>query len=174
MFAFDPSQKLFTSYLAAARDDANGTVYEGFVSFAGGIRKMIEDRRVREDNKQAMSTSSTASDVSVSGAGAGSDRAPFYGGPVYPIDAEEAAFARDVRMLELKARKQAAEDVLARRAPGFGVGGGDPEGGTAVGATTTPAAIGEAVRAGKRDEKVSTIKVSTLRPTKNMIVKDDT
>ena len=77
---------------------------------------MIEDRRVREDKKKAMGTSSTAS---VSGAGAGSDRVPFYGGPVYPIDAEEAAFARDVRMLELKARKQAAEDVLARRAPAF-------------------------------------------------------
>ena len=110
---------------------------------------MIEDRRVREDKKKAMGTSSTASDVSVSGAGAGSDRVPFYGGPAYPIDAEEAAFARAVRMLELKARKQAAEDALARRAPAFGVGGGDSEGLTAVGATTASAAIGEAVRAGK-------------------------
>ena len=110
------SQTLFTSYLAAARDDANGTVYEGFVSFAGGIRKMIEDRRVREDKKKAMAASSRAS---VSGAGAGRDRVPFYGGPAYPIDAEEAALARDVRTLELKARKQAAEDVLARRAPAF-------------------------------------------------------
>ena len=104
---------------------------------------MIEDRRVREDKKKAMDTSSTAS---VSGAGAGSDRVPFYGGPAYPIDVEEAALARDVRMLELKARKQAAEDVLARRAPSFGVGGGGPEGVTAAGAS---AAIGEDVRAGK-------------------------
>lgn len=168
------SHKLFTSYLAAARDDANGTVYEGFVSFAGGIRKMIEDRRVRKDKEKAMAASSTASDVSVSGAGAVSDRVPFYGGPAYPIDAEEAAFARDVRMLELKARKQAAEDVLARRAPAFGVGGGDSEGVTAEGATTASTAIGEAMRAGKRDKNVSTIKVLALRPTKNTIAIDDT
>ena len=136
------------------------------MSFAGGIRKMIEDRRVLEDNKKAMGTYSTASDVSVSGAGAGSERVPFYGGPAYPIDAEEAAFARDARMLELKARKQAAEDVLARRAPAFGVGGGDSEGVTAAGATTASTAIGEAVPEGKRDTKVSASKASTLRPTK--------
>lgn len=59
------------------------------------------------------------------------------------------------------------------RAPAFGVGGGDPEGVTAAGATTASAAIGEAVRAGKGgalpgaggDKKVSAIKVWTLRPT---------
>ena len=136
------------------------------MSFAGGILKMIKDRRVREDKKKAMGTSSTASDVSVAGAGAGSDRVPFYGGPAYPIDAEEAALARDVRILELKARKQAAEDVLARRAPAFGVGGGGTEGVTAAVATTASTAIGEAVPEGKRDRKVSAIKVSTLRPTK--------
>lgn len=93
------------------------------------------------------------------GAGAGNGWAPApppgggsYGGTEYPINAEEAAFARDVRMLELKARKQVAEDVLARRAPAFGVGGGDSKGVTAIGATTASAAIGrcpESARAGK-------------------------
>lgn len=138
---------------------------------------MIEDRRVREDKKKAMGTSSTASDVSVSGAGAGSDRLPFYGGPAYPIDAEEVELARKIKKEMMKKRLRELQRENAgpeERARAFGVGGGDPEGVTAAGATTTPAAIGEAVRAGKRDKKVSAIKVSTLRPTKNKIVIDDT
>lgn len=86
-----------------------------------------------------------------------------YGGPAYPIDTEEAAFARDVRMLEWKARKQAAEDALARGAPAFGAGGGDSDEVTMAGATTPPAVTDEAAPAGKIDKKVSAIKVSILR-----------
>lgn len=70
---------------------------------------MIEDRRVREDKKKAMGTSSTASDVSVSGAGAGSDRVPFYGGPAYPNDAEEVELARKIKKEMMKTRASAGE-----------------------------------------------------------------
>lgn len=90
------------------------------------------------------------------GAGAGSGSvspppAPPGGGSAYLIDPEEAEFAKRVRMLELKVRKQAAEDALARRAPAFGGGGGDSEGGAAVGAGAGPAVTGPASDEKKKD-----------------------
>lgn len=100
------------------------------VSFRGGIVRMFAQWRIREDAGKGSA-----------GAGAGSGSAPpppsggaFYGGPAYSIDREEAEFAKHVRMLELRARKQAVEDEIARRAPAFGFGGGDSGGVAAVGA----------------------------------------
>lgn len=142
VFAFDPSQKIFTSYLAAVRALVFGAVYVGFVSFAGGILKMIRDQRARKDKEKAMAASSAASDVGVSGAGAVSNRAPFCGGPAYPVDAKLDAFEREVRMLELKVRKQAALDAL---------GGCDSEGGAAAGAGAGPAVTGPASDKKKED-----------------------
>lgn len=87
---------------------------------------------------------------------------PSCGGPAYPIDAEEAALAAELRkarmrdeLAELKAKDAAR---LEGRAPAFG-------GGASAGATISPVATGEAVRAGKSgilsgvrgDEKVSAI-----------------
>ena len=96
---------------------------------------MIKDRRARKDKEKAMVASSTASHVSVSGAGAASDRAPFCGGPAYPIDAEEAALARAWRMKKMRYEMAQFERGLGESAPAFG---GDPERVTASGAATTP------------------------------------
>lgn len=148
MTRIDNSQKLFTAYQALTGRGGFVAKYEGFVSFVGGIRKMIEDQRVRRENKKAKSTPSTASD----------DRAPFCGGPSAPIDDEEAEAAKQLRMSEMKA-KAAANKLKAAR---------DEEESAAIRARRgipSPVATGEAVRAGKSgilsgvggDEKVSAI-----------------
>lgn len=71
----------------------------GFVTFVGGIWKMIADRRTREDIKRGTATPSTEG-------GAGVPRVPPPlpgGGRPDAIDAEEAALARELRMEQMRA-----------------------------------------------------------------------
>lgn len=111
---------------------------------------MIEDRRVRRQGNKAKSTPSTASDVQVSGAGGGSDRAPFGGGPSAPIDAEHDEAAKRLRISEMNAKTiandlQAAKNkaelaaILAGRSPPLPTTVGK---GATSGATTGPVVTG--------------------------------
>lgn len=79
------------------------------------------DRRARKDKEKAMAASATASDVNVSGAGAVSDRAPpppsgraSYGGPAYPINADEAEAQSQFNIAKLKADTEAMQLKAAR------------------------------------------------------------
>lgn len=115
---------------------------------------MIQDRRARKDKEKAMAASSTASDVGVSGAGAGSDRVPFHGGPAYPMDAEDVELARKIyeEMQKKRLRELQRENAVAEeRAPAFGDGGGDSDGGAATGAGAGPAVTGPASDKDKED-----------------------
>lgn len=145
-----------------------GVKYTGVltVSFRGGLVRMIAQWRIREDARKGSAC-----------AGAGYGWAPppsmCVGGPAYPYqeDVEEAALARAWRMKKMRYELAEFERGLGESAPEVGVGGGDSKGVAAVGAMAGPAAIGEAVWAGKSgaspgaggDKKVSAIKVSTLR-----------
>lgn len=141
---------------------------------------MIQDRRDRKDNEKAMAASATASDVSVSGAGAVSDQAPpqpsgraSCGGPAYPINADEAdaqsqfniaKLKVDTKAMQLKAARD-EEELAAIHARAAVREGGTTGGDTATGSVTRPVAIGEAAQVMKSgafpgaggDKKVSAI-----------------
>lgn len=73
----------------------------------------------------------------------------FYGDPAYPMNADDVALATKWWNAKMERELSEFERMKVKRAPAFGIGGGDSKWVTAVGATAAPAAIGEAVRAGK-------------------------
>ncbi|CAM9712271.1 unnamed protein product [Ectocarpus sp. 6 AP-2014] len=114
-------QNIHTVYQARSWATPIGAKYEGFVTFVGGIWKMIADRRTREDIKRGTATPSTEG-------GAGVPRVPPPlpgGGRPDAIDAEEAALARELRMEQMRATvaKLNSERAAAEgRAHAFGRG----------------------------------------------------
>lgn len=123
-------------YQAQENDKPLGKPFEGFVTFEGGVEKIINDRSIREGSKKALITPPP-------GVGPGAS----YGGSA-TLDQVEAKLAAQLRIAKMRndiAKLESETAAIEGRAPAFGGFG-------ATGAPVAPTVTGghgKAAPAGK-------------------------